>query len=555
MQPADGEVRTGTSGDACAVGEVMADSARPVRHALAAPLALVAVAAALVSGCGAAQTRGAAGAVGLDGVSIELPPGWDGYATHADGGDRIVVIWAASTPFSEASGADFPHEALAALPADGIAVEIVAQPPQVDSASWTQLAPPLRLADGYFLGDSYKGQPAANVSTQIIQARLGDRALYVQVFFGRNEPSEAMRARANEVLGALSVAGSLVHEEREAGFVRFDDPEFGVSGRYPAGWHRARAISNLVSPREVLVLATYPLRDRAKAGECAPDTARADMPPGGAFVWLLEYRPARGEVWGDLPRDRFPPKPDRFELTRGELGANNSCFEGPTYRTVFRAADRPLQLLVAFGGDPTDERLAELSEILTSLRFEELPPPPPDPYAGWPILNDNPGDSFQPPPGWAAAAALFPPDKTPRPRTLFFASNRPLFGLPDRLVQRGVDMLPTSPSWAVANEFPADGVLVWVTEEPKGDTSPEFRTISRGWPSRDDFRPVQILTKANPDVHWLRAGGSWMGFRFSVLVGRGLKASEEDLALALKSGQSLEVSGCWRDSFDDCPDE
>ncbi len=179
------------------------------------------------------------------------------------------------------------------------------------------------------------------------------------------------------------------------GLVRFHDSETGVAGRYPDGWHRARALTNQVLPREVLTLATYPLRGGAKAGECAPDTARADMPPGGVFVWLLEYRPARGDVWVDLPRDRFPPRPSRFRIPRERL-APVSCFDGPGYSTTFRAADRPFQLLVAFGREPSDDRLNEVESILDRLEFDPLPAPPSDPYAGWPLINDNPGDSLRP---------------------------------------------------------------------------------------------------------------------------------------------------------------
>jgi hypothetical protein len=307
-------------------------------------------------------------------------------------------------------------------------------------------------------------------------------------------------------------------------------------------------------PREVLALASYPLRGGAKAGECAPDTARADMPPGGAFLWLLEYRPLRDELGNDLPLSRFPPKPARFDIRRTDLDETLSCFSGSGYTTTFRAAGRPFQLLVAFGGEPTDERIAEVAAILSSLAFERLAPPPPDPYAGWPLLVSNSGDSLRAPPRWAGAAATYAPGKTPRPRTLFFASNRPLFGLPDSLVERA-DELPPSPAWAVANDFPPDGVLVWVTEEDRGGVSDEFPAIDRDWPGDDDLRPAEVLTKPSPELRWRRAGGSFSGYRFSVLIGVGPDASPADVELALRSAASLAVSGCWRDVTDDCPDQ
>jgi hypothetical protein len=532
----------------------------------AVALAVLAL-AVVVSGCGAegngaeapraiAEAR-ATQSVGIDGVSIDLPAGWDTYTTRIGPDETVAVIWAASRRFAESSPRpEFPHETLTGLPEDGIAVEIVAQPPQVDSASWPLLAPPISLADGYFLADAYEGQPAPHVSTQIIEARMAGRALYVQVYFGRNQPDDTMRAWANRVLASLAVSASAAvrpREVREDGFVRFEDPEVGVSGRYPDGWHRARALTNLVLPREVLALATFPLRGGAKAGECAPDRARADMPPGGAFIWLVEYRPPRGDVWADLPRDRFPPRPGRFEIRPGDLAEGVSCFRGPGLSTTFRAADRPFQVLIAFGGQPTDKRLAEVEAILDSLRFEELPSPPPDPYAGWPPINDTPGDSLRPPPGWPAAASMFPPDKTPRPRPLFFASNHPLAGLPAKLVPY-VEGLPGPWPSAALDAFPANGVLLWVLEQEKGEASAEFPPIGRGWPSRDDFRPADVLTEPAPDARWLRAGGSFRGYRFSVWVGAGPEASGAEVALALKGAASLAVSGCWRDVIDDCPD-
>jgi hypothetical protein len=166
---------------------------------------------------------------------------------------------------------------------------------------------------------------------------------------------------------------------RDSGTVEFRDASVGLSGGHPKGWHRAKAVSEILDPREVLVLATYPLRGGNEAGECAPGRALADLPPDGAFVWLIEYRPLRGDVWADFSRSRFKVKPDHFRLPRLDLVRNVSCHPGPGYTTTFRAADRPFQLFVAFGEQAGDERLAEVEATLDSLRFETVPPPPPDP--------------------------------------------------------------------------------------------------------------------------------------------------------------------------------
>ncbi len=344
------------------------------------------------------------------------------------------------------------------------------------------------------------------------------------------------RALVVPVVGLLATGCGGGHRS-----LSFRDAKVGLSGRYPSGWHRARAVTRLVEPRELLAIATYPLRGGSETGECAPSHAREDMPSGGTFIWLIEYRPTQGAVWADLRRARFPRRPTHFKLRRSSLRKGISCVTGPGYSTTFRAADRPLQLLVAFGGRPTDGRLAQVGSILDSLKFDRLPPPPPDPYARWPMINDNPGDSLRPPPGWPATAAMFPPARTPRPRALFFASNLPLRGLPDRLVPY-VDKLPGPFPYAALHAFPRKAVLVWVLEELKGGPSRQFAAIGRGWP-----RLEQTPTMVAPQLRWLSSGGSARGYRFSVWIARGADASAGDLRLALKSARSLGISTCGRD--------
>jgi hypothetical protein len=355
------------------------------------------------------------------------------------------------------------------------------------------------------------------------------RDFYVYVAFGERVTDERRR-EAGELLDSLRFAAPAD--------VDFADPEVGVSGRHPAGWHRVRALTGFTEPREVLALASYPLRGGAQAGECAPDTARGDMPSGGAFVWLLEYRE-------QLPPERFPPRPRPFRLDREQLAEHVACFPGPGWSTAFAAAGRQFQLLVAFGGPPTERRLREVEVALDSLAFDRLPAA--DPSIAWPLLVGSTPDSMRAPPGWAAAPARFSPAEEPRPRTLFFAANGPLFGLPARL-EREQQRLPAPlPSAAVANDFSRDGVLLWVVEEGESRTlARRFPPIDRDWPRRADFEAVEIVTEPNPELRWLVAAGEFRGHRFSVWIARGPAASAADLALALRSAATVAVSGCDR---------
>jgi hypothetical protein len=109
---------------------------------------------------------------------------------------------------------------------------------------------------------------------------------------------------------------------------------------------------------------------------------------------------------------------------------------------------------------------------------------------------------------------------------------------------RFVDALPGPFPAAVADGFPADGVLVWVLEEAAGGTSPQFPQIDADWPQPDAFRDAAPPVAGTSELRWLRAGGSFRGYRFSVWVAAGPRASDRDLNLALKSGASVAVSGC-----------
>ena len=288
-------------------------------------------------------------------------------------------------------------------------------------------------------------------------------------------------------------------------------------------------------PREVLAVASYPLRAGAEAGECAPDTARADMPAGGAFIWLLEYR----EV---LPAARFPERPPAFHLEGGELDEHVSCFPGPGYSTTFRAPGRQFQLLVAFGGPPTDRRLREVEAVLNGLVIEPQPTASPPPLGRWRLAVTATGDSLRTPPGWPSAAGNPYGREGPYGPPLFFAANRPLVGLPSEPGSEA-DLPGPLPDNALANGFPPDGVLLWVLEDSgRQPLARDFAPIERDWPRRDDFEPVEIFTKPAPELRWLVAAGNLGGRRLSVWIARGPQASGADLSLALKSASTLALS-------------
>lgn len=323
----------------------------------------------------------------------------------------------------------------------------------------------------------------------------------------------------------------------------------GVSVRYPGGWQLiAPPVTALSSPVERLLLTSYPTR---RGGNCSPERAERGLPDDGALIYLFEYRPERGAVWQHLRRRDFPPQPAHFVLRRRDL-ASFECWRVPSYVIRFRTADRPFQMHVALGKHATATRRAQVLGILDSLRFSPLAPPPPDPYAGWRSLIDEPGDSIRTPPHWPAAVSTSP-RRYSRPRTLFFASNLTLRGLaaaPPRSARKS-RRLPSPFPAAALDAFPDNGVLLWVREDPKGTASDTYPPLPRRrWPQAEDFRTVRTgPARRWPHLRWERAAAEQQRHRFSVWVISAPGALESDRALARKAAAALALSsGDFRDA-------
>lgn len=267
--------------------------------------------------------------------------------------------------------------------------------------------------------------------------------------------------------------------------VHFESRSAGLGIRYPGGWDRSARLTKIVYPRERLALASYPLARNDTVGECQAHRSLARIPADGVFIYLLEYRPLRGRVWAEIRRADFRLRPKRFRIERADLRRGVGCYAGPSYSLLFRDANRPFDLFVAFGAHVSGARIAQAEEVLNSLRVRPPPTLPPDPYAGWKLLTTESGDSLRPPSRWSASVT-FMPRSLPRPRPLFFASNLPLAGLPQSFAA-SVKQLPSPFPRQALDAFPAAGVLLWVLEEATGGVSTEFPSITRGWPA-DAFR-------------------------------------------------------------------
>jgi hypothetical protein len=295
----------------------------------------------------------------------------------------------------------------------------------------------------------------------------------------------------------------------------------GISVVPPRGWHvLAPRVTALVYPVDRLLLTSYRAR---RGGNCAPDRAEDELPADGALVYVFEYRPRVGKV--RFRRSAFPPRPPHFALPRRALG-NYECWHVPSYSLRFRAAGRPFQAHVAFGPRAGAARRAQVLRALDSLRITRIAPPPPDPYAGWHGLVDEPGDTLRTPPGWLAAGMLSP-RRQAQPRTLFVTANQSLPALPERPDQR-LHALPRDFPERLLHGFPPGGVLLWIREERPGPapSSPGFRPV----------RPPRAVLQLQRKVVGER------GTRFSLRLLSGPTASEADRSRALQAARAFGYS-------------
>jgi hypothetical protein len=165
-------------------------------------LAVVLLAVVLLAGCchpGAAGVQAEhAGRAHCGPVTLAPGGGWRTRSATA-GGLRIAE--ATTATFREPEGV-FPDRTLAALPPNGILVAAwdYGREPQRNLAPARRL--PYRLA-GFRHDRGWEGQPAANVPQYVLFTSLRHHGLDVRVFFGRQDPSGQLRARAQAELATL----------------------------------------------------------------------------------------------------------------------------------------------------------------------------------------------------------------------------------------------------------------------------------------------------------------------------------------------------------------
>jgi hypothetical protein len=147
------------------------------------PLVLLLCLAALAAGCGGGALR----------PSFRAAPGWHGGSARA-------YAWASTIAYRDCRNCVPPHETIAALPPDGIVIQLSVVHASVsrDVGSW----PPRIQARSVEPG--FEGVPSRyGVSQLFVQSGRIQRYLYV--WFGRAHPTPRQLAAANAELARLSL--------------------------------------------------------------------------------------------------------------------------------------------------------------------------------------------------------------------------------------------------------------------------------------------------------------------------------------------------------------
>ena len=168
------------------------------------------------------------------------------------------------------------------------------------------------------------------------------------------------------VLAAGCGATGTVAPEREPGgqAARVTDARHGFSLTLPAGWHRARCnlTPTLVEPREILSVATYPLRwergARCQIAGC-PTPALNGFRATDVLVSVQERMQAKETTQDDAIELR--PQRTRGACARGRVAW--WAFES------FSEAGRSLYVFVVMGKRAPASTRAELARVIDSLRF------------------------------------------------------------------------------------------------------------------------------------------------------------------------------------------
>jgi hypothetical protein len=256
--------------------------------------------------------------------------GWESraYARNSTT-DDVSAAWASNQPIdADDEMPIYPYDSISSLPDDGIFIhaweELPGEAPDPTNPDFPVSQLPLEVPDE--VTARWEGS-IPGIGRSSLLAQVGGRYLRIDIYYGTTDPPEELRSEAQVALSRLVV------EPRLDPRIYTDEAD-GVSLTVLPGWSVTPEPINtwVSSPREILALATYPLRPGGDAVTDfqLPSNAIDDLGPNDMLIWINEAGSGSG----------FPSRPDRFEPSTPCEGWNKLCPE-PTGTEVWSGFDHP----------------------------------------------------------------------------------------------------------------------------------------------------------------------------------------------------------------------
>jgi hypothetical protein len=262
-------------------------------------------------------------------LSFAPADAWDSQAHGRTHPVDLSAAWTSNEPIDPRDQIPIePHASITSLPPEGIFIDawevVPGELPDPNNPNFSVAKLPLTLPDE--VSSNWEGfVPGIGRST--LWAQVNGRYIQIWIFYGTTDPSMELRAQAQLALDRLVV------EPARDGQI-YTDEQDGFSVTVPEGWLVAPEPINtwVASPREILAMATYPLRPGGEAvvDIQLPSHAIDDLGPNDMLIWLNEAGTGSG----------FPPRPERFAPSTPCEGWSRLCPE-PTGTDVWSGLDHP----------------------------------------------------------------------------------------------------------------------------------------------------------------------------------------------------------------------
>ena len=327
------------------------------------------------------------------GLSIELPEGWDG---------RIVDNTSAAFPVLQVAnftlGPIPPGHALAdnERTSEGpdqvvmVLQDLTSLCPCGGLPKFEPATPPFALSASE-VGVGMEGIPPGHDFARKTFT-FGGRWFDLWVEFGSNPAPNGVLDQVNSVLQTLVIAPEQLPSAQD-GWVTHLDLQDGVTVDTPADWSfNDNPVPDLIGPRVLFAVGTWPV---PTGGECLPSIAARDLPADGALLFVLEYGGTGAD--GGMKASDFPPRNGDLQL--GALQGPLECLGEKAQEVVWQQGGRYFQAYAMFGPNASDQVRTELQQSLNSVQpfdtsCETQRPAPGEYESHFSATSGRPGDSI-----------------------------------------------------------------------------------------------------------------------------------------------------------------